>query len=60
MTMARDVFVSHATEDETTASEVCALLEARGVQCWIAPRDVAAGKSGGNRILSHVSAITLY
>jgi hypothetical protein len=35
------VFISHATEDQATAAEVCALLEARGVACWIAPNDVA-------------------
>jgi hypothetical protein len=34
-------FISHATEDQATAAEVCALLEARGVACWIAPNDVA-------------------
>jgi len=32
----KDVFISHVTEDQATAAEVCALLEARGVQCWIA------------------------
>ena len=41
--MSKDVFISHATEDQATAAEVCALLEARGIPCWIAPRDVAAG-----------------
>ena len=41
--MAQQVFVSYATEDAKTASCVCALLEADGIQCWIAPRDVKAG-----------------
>ncbi len=41
--MAHQVFVSYATEDADTASRVCALLEADGIQCWVAPRDVKAG-----------------
>jgi len=39
----KDVFISHATDDQATATEVCALLEARGIACWIAPRDEATG-----------------
>src|ERR1700674_5582373 len=39
----KDVFISHATEDQSRAAEVCQLLEARGIHCWIAPRDVAPG-----------------
>ncbi len=38
--MAHQVFVSYATEDLDTASGVCALLEADGIGCWMAPRDL--------------------
>ncbi len=41
--MAHQVFVSYATEDADTATRVCALLEADGIVCWMAPRDVEAG-----------------
>ncbi len=41
--MAHQVFVSYATEDADTAAHVCALLEADGIVCWMAPRDVEAG-----------------
>lgn len=34
------VFVSHATEDGNVARKIVAQLEAAGVQCWIAPRDI--------------------
>jgi hypothetical protein len=44
----KDVFISNATEDQTTAAEVCALLEPRAVRCWIAPQDVARGASSGH------------
>jgi hypothetical protein len=37
-------FISYASADQTLAMEVCALVEARGVSCWVAPRDVGAGK----------------
>ena len=39
----RDVFVSYATEDRSTAEAVCAALEASGLRCWIAPRDIHPG-----------------
>src|ERR1700691_2060527 len=38
--MAHDVFISHSVKDKVTADAVCAVLEAEGVRCWIAPRDV--------------------
>jgi hypothetical protein len=41
--MAHDVFISYASEDKPTADATCAALEARGIRCWIAPRDVLPG-----------------
>lgn len=41
--MSRDIFLSHAGDDANAAAEVCALLESRGLRCWIAPRNVRAG-----------------
>jgi TolB-like protein len=38
------VFVSHASADAALAERVCAALEAHGVRCWIAPRDVVPGE----------------
>lgn len=37
------VFLSHASEDKDAAWEICSLLEAHGVPCWFAPRDIAPG-----------------
>ena len=42
--MPHDVFISHASKDAPTAQAVLAALEARGVRCWIAPRDITAGR----------------
>jgi hypothetical protein len=35
-----DVFISHASQDKVVAHQVCESLEAAGVRCWIAPRNI--------------------
>jgi hypothetical protein len=49
--MAHDVFISYAAEDKPTADAVCAALEARGIGCWVAPRDVLPGKNYAEEII---------
>ncbi|HMB06386.1 MAG TPA: TIR domain-containing protein [Isosphaeraceae bacterium] len=39
----RDVFISHASRDAADADTIRAFLEGRGINCWIAPRDVRGG-----------------
>jgi TolB-like protein/thioredoxin-like negative regulator of GroEL len=39
----RHVFISYASTDTALAQKLCAALEAGGIPCWIAPRDVMAG-----------------
>lgn len=41
--MAHDVYVSYSSKDKSAADAVCASLEANGIRCWIAPRDLGAG-----------------
>lgn len=38
------VFISYASHDSEVAQRLCAALEAAGVACWIAPRDVHPGE----------------
>ncbi len=38
-----EAFISHTSTDAGKAKELCELLEARGVRCWIAPRDIVPG-----------------
>jgi adenylate cyclase len=38
-----DAFISYASADVSTADAFVAALEERGLQCWIAPRDVVPG-----------------
>ena len=49
--MAHDVFISYSTEDKTVADAVCAILEGRGLRCWIAPRDIMPGADWGESIV---------
>ena len=35
------IFISHASQDEAVASRIVAYLEAHGVACWVAPRDIS-------------------
>lgn len=44
-------FISHAKGDQKRAREIAALLEERGLKCWIAPRDVRPGQSYGDEII---------
>ena len=46
----REVFISYKSNDpalgnndETVANELCAAIEAAGISCWIAPRDIEPG-----------------
>ena len=39
----RDIFICHASQDADVALEIVHTLEATGVRCWIAPRDVKPG-----------------
>lgn len=38
-----DIFISYSSRD-ALPHRVCSELEARGLRCWIAPRDIRPGK----------------
>lgn len=42
--MAHDIFLSYASEDSTVAEKVCDGLEAHGIKCWIASRNIRPGQ----------------
>src|SRR5476649_785945 len=48
-------FVSYASQDVLVADSVCAALEAAGLPCWIAPRDVRAGDSYAAAIVQAIN-----
>ena len=50
-----DVIISYATADKPIADAVCAGLEARGIRCWIAPRDILAGTNYQEAIIDAIN-----
>ena len=50
------VFMSHASEDQEIAAQVCSLLEANGIACWIAPRNVSPGRAWGEQIIEGIES----
>ena len=54
--MAHDIFISHTSKDKAVADIVCTALEATGIRCWIAPRDIQPGKGWVESIVEAVRA----
>ena len=50
------VFISYASQDAAVAEQLCAALEAAGLPCWIAPRDVRAGESYAAAIVQAINS----
>ena len=59
MAVQHDVFISYATPDKNTADTICHFLEAEGVRCWIAPRDIPPGGKWPTHIPPAVEASRL-
>jgi hypothetical protein len=53
--VAREVFVSYSQPDHDCAMELVARLEAEGVNCWIAPRDIAPSADWAAEIIDAIS-----
>jgi TIR domain len=54
--MAHDVFISYPHHNQAVADAACARLEARGIRCWIAPRDIAPGAEWAASIVDAIRA----
>lgn len=59
-TMAGHVFISHAHQDRSSAEQLLAALESRGIKCWSAPRDVAPGGSYAESILRGIEGSSCF
>ena len=53
--MSHDVFICYSSRDKPVADAVCAVLEAEGVRCWIAPRDILPGADWGESIIDSIN-----
>ncbi len=51
-----DVLISYSTKDQKWADAACSVLEARGIRCWIAPRDIIPGTEWGEAIIAGIDA----
>jgi hypothetical protein len=53
--MTCDAFISYSNRDKAAADAACATLEASGIRCWIAPRDVTPGMEWGQAIIQAIN-----
>jgi hypothetical protein len=54
--MAHDVFISYSQPDHDCALELVARLEGQGIDCWIAPRDIAPSADWAAEIVDAISS----
>lgn len=48
------IFLSHASKEHVPAEELCNLLEAKGHQCFLAPRDIRTGHEYAEEIMEGI------
>jgi WD40 repeat protein len=53
------IFVSYSSKDSKVANQICAALEAKGLACWIASRDINPGENFGEAIVNAIRAAKL-
>ena len=54
--MPHDVFISYSSIDKPTADAITASLEANGIRCWVAPRDILPGTDWGEATVEAIEA----
>lgn len=54
--MAHDLFISYSTQDKAIADRLVHELEAKGVRCWMAPRDITYGSDWQQSILDAIAS----
>jgi TIR domain len=54
--MAREVFISYSQPDRECAFEMVDRLEGQGINCWIAPRDIAPSADWAAEIMDAISS----
>lgn len=58
--MTHDVFISYSPQDKLTADAACAVLEAQGIRCWIAPRDVTPGSEWSVSVIDAIAEVRAF
>lgn len=54
--MGKDVFICYSFDDEEVAEAVCSALEQRGIDVWIAPRDIPGGNQWDQAIIDGIKS----
>jgi hypothetical protein len=54
--VARDVFISYSQPDQACAYELVERIESAGLECWIAPRDIAPSADWAAEIIDAISS----
>ena len=57
--MSARAFISYASPDRPVAQAVCEALEGAGIECWIAPRNIAAGATWSEAIVEALDSSDL-
>jgi formylglycine-generating enzyme required for sulfatase activity len=55
-----DIFISYASENKIAADALVDELEANGVTCWIAPRNIKPGSDYGEEIVCGIEESSLF
>jgi tetratricopeptide (TPR) repeat protein len=50
----KPIFISHASANAPVAEAIVGLIEASGMRCWLAPRDVPGGSDYGTEIFTAI------
>ena len=58
--MAHSVFISWSSKDKAVAQAICTALEARGIACWIAPRNILPGADWSESIIDAINASKVF
>jgi hypothetical protein len=58
--MPHDAFISYSSRDKAAADAACAALEAAGIRCWIAPRDITPGAEWGEAIIDAINSTRVF
>ncbi len=58
--MVYDLFISYATKDAASAKAICQALEARGLVCWISPRDIVPGTDYSTALAQAIPSCCLF
>lgn len=58
--MDHDVYVCYSSKDKMAADQVVRTVEANGVTCWMAPRDLKPGAPWGAEIIAAIEASKIF